>query len=66
MKSRSACIASSVLGGCTPAFAKSRKTAGVALGAYKSNNAAAFREFLGAEVAKWAKVIRDANVKVEN
>ena len=30
------------------------------------NSAAAFREFLGAEVAKWAKVIRDANVKVEN
>ena len=26
-----------------PAFAKSRKTAGIALGAYKSNNAAAFR-----------------------
>ena len=30
------------------------------------NSAAGFREFLGAEVAKWAKVIRDANVTVEN
>jgi len=30
------------------------------------NSAAGFREFLGAEVAKWAKVIRDATVTVEN
>ena len=30
------------------------------------NSAAGFREFLGAEVAKWAKVIRNANVTVEN